>query len=98
MTDLHIPRRDGSTYDHVRDGKRLDCQHNRVFALMKDGEWRSLYQISDGTGDPEASCSARLRDFKKPRFQKLYGAYALEKRYVRRGLFEYRLVLKALFA
>lgn len=93
MTDLAILPRDGSTYLHPRDGERLARQHNRIFALMKDGFWRSLRQISETTGDPEASCSARLRDFKKPRFQALYGAYSLERRYVRRGLWEYRLAL-----
>lgn len=98
--DVGFPHRDGSTYEHARDGARLAKQHNRIFALMKDGAWRSLAQISDATQDPEASCSARLRDFKKPRFKALYGNYALEKRYVRRGLFEYRLLLirESLFA
>jgi hypothetical protein len=39
-----------------------------VAALMLDGRWRTLRQISDATGSPEASVSARLRDMRKPRF------------------------------
>jgi len=35
---------------------------------MRDGEWRTLGEISEATGHPEASVSARLRDFRKPRF------------------------------
>jgi hypothetical protein len=35
---------------------------------MLDGRWRTLRQISDATGSPEASVSARLRDMRKPRF------------------------------
>jgi hypothetical protein len=88
-----VPVRDGATYDHARDGERLHCQHDRVFALMKDGAWRSLAAIASHTGDPPASVSARLRDFRKPRFTNLYGQTDLERRYVCRGLFEYRLVL-----
>lgn len=84
-----IPR-DGSTYDHARDGARLHRQHNRVLALVRDGEWRSLGAIAEATGDPEASVSARLRDLRKPKF----GAHTIERRYVSRGFFEYRLVLQ----
>lgn len=55
---------------------------------MSDGVWRTLDQISEVTGDPPASVSAQLRHLRKPRF----GAYLVEKRYVSRGLFEYRVL------
>lgn len=84
-----IPRRDGATYDHPRDGARLSRQHTRVFDLMRDGRWRSLAAIAAATGDPEASVSARLRDFRKPRF----GEHGVERRHVADGLFEYRLIV-----
>lgn len=32
---------------------------------MADGKWRTLQEISEITGDPEASVSARLRDLRK---------------------------------
>lgn len=86
MTDA-IPHRDGHTYQHGRDGERLALQHNRVLAVMRDGKWRTLWELHEATGDPEASISARLRDLRKPRF----GNHNVERRYVRRGLFEYRL-------
>lgn len=96
MSDLAtIPRRDGATYSHARDGERLHLQHNRVLAAMRDGQEHTLAALSQITGDPEASVSARLRDLRKARF----GSHNIERRYVERGLFVYRLVAqKALFA
>ncbi|HUP07677.1 MAG TPA: hypothetical protein VMU47_11030 [Caldimonas sp.] len=83
-------RRDGATYDHAIDGKRLGEQHQRVFDCMRDGRWRSLREIAETTGDPEASVSARLRDFRKPRF----GGHEVERRRARDGgTHEYRLLL-----
>lgn len=79
-----------------QDTKRLSAQHDRVLRIMRDGQWRTLAELSNATkrftlsADPEASVSARLRDFRKPRF----GAYTVERR--RRqghvGLWEYRMV------
>jgi len=89
MNLLGIPHRDGSTYSHPRDGVRLHAQHHRVLACLRDGAWWTLGTLREATGDPEASISARLRDLRKPRF----GAHLIEGRYVRRGLWEYRLVI-----
>lgn len=90
MNELgQIPQRDGRTYVHERDGARLSKQHNRVLAFMRDGGWHTLSEIAEATNDPEASVSARLRDLRKPRF----GSYVVEHRYVRRGLFEYRILV-----
>jgi hypothetical protein len=83
--------RDGETFDPAKDTIRLNNQHARVAKLMRDGEWRTLHTISRWTGDPEASVSARLRDFRKERF----GSHQIERRRVKTapGLWEYRLVL-----
>lgn len=62
----------------------------RIWACMKDGEWRSLPAIAAATNDPEASISAQLRHFRKDRF----GAHTVNKRYVANGLFEYQLVVR----
>jgi hypothetical protein len=59
---------DGATYEPALDRVRLNVQMRAVAALMLDGRWRTLRQISDATGSPEASVSARLRDMRKPRF------------------------------
>lgn len=44
------------------------AQRERVFNLMQDGQKRTLADIRENTGDPEASISARLRDFRKAKF------------------------------
>ena len=94
MTDLAtIPQRDGATYVHERDGERLDKQHNRVLAALREDRWWTLAELAERTGDPEASISARLRDLRKERF----GSHKIDRRYVRKGLHEYRLIRKDLF-
>jgi hypothetical protein len=83
-------RFDGDTFDPDLDGTRLFAQLKRVRALMGDGAWRTLAEISAATADPEASISARLRDLRKPKF----GAFTIERRRrgeAHHGLFEYRL-------
>lgn len=80
---------DGATFEPSRDARRLAGQHSRVMALMRDGRWRTLKAIAAATHDPEASISARLRDLRKDRF----GGHGVERRYIERGLFEYRLIL-----
>ena len=79
---------DGKTYEPARDRDRLRAQLDEVRMFMWDGDWHTLDQISAATGHPPASVSARLRDLRKGKF----GAFTIERQYVRRGLFEYRLV------
>jgi hypothetical protein len=78
----------GVTYDPERDHDRLVVQLEAVRRLMSDGRWRTLPAISSATGAPEASVSARLRDLRKAKF----GGRQVERRYVSRGLWEYRLL------
>jgi len=42
------------------------------------------------TSHPEASVSARLRDLRKEKF----GGHVVERRAVKRGLFEYRVIVR----
>lgn len=79
--------RDGETFDAKRDGARLNNQAADVYTLMKDGNWRSLRQISEATGHPEASISARLRDFRKI-------GYTVERRFLSKGLWQYSVTVK----
>jgi len=86
------PPFDGETYEAEHDHGRLTAQNLRVWQVMRDGRWRTLQEIAEQTGDPEASISARLRDLRKPRF----GGHAVDRRSRgerSRGLFEYRLHL-----
>jgi hypothetical protein len=89
--DLFTPadpmRFDGSTYDATQDESRLAAQHRRVADVMKSGQWMTLDEIAAVTGDPPASVSARLRDFRKERF----GGYQVDRRRRDRGLYEYRI-------
>lgn len=65
---------------------RLSIQRERIKDLMLDGNWRTLNQISDETGDPSPSVSAQLRHLRKPRF----GGFRVDRRYLERGLYQYR--------
>jgi len=88
--NANMPDHDGETYESVFDKERLNAQQRRVFEVMQDGRWRTLREISETTGDGEASISARLRDFRKEKF----GGFAVDRRRrgeEKRGLFEYRL-------
>jgi hypothetical protein len=78
----------GETYEPGEDRDRLLRQLWRVFYLMKDAHWRTLFEIQQLTGDPTQSVSARLRDFRKERF----GSHAVNRRRIGPGLFEYQLV------
>lgn len=89
MGGLHF---DGATYDAARDCTRLAEQTQAVFAIMKDGQFRTLSHISRMTGAPEASVSARLRDLRKPRF----GGHTVNRQYLRRGLYQYQLLVQPL--
>ena len=76
-----------STWDEERDGDRIAAQRTRVWRVMLDRRWHTLGDISMTTGDPEASISARLRDFRKSKF----GSHTVNRRFVSRGLWEYQL-------
>jgi hypothetical protein len=78
---------DGPTFDQARDGDRLNAQLGRVLAVLKDHRWHTLGDISSQTHDPQASISARIRDLRKAR----YGGHEVKRRYVERGLWEYKL-------
>lgn len=66
----------GIVYEHRRDSLRLTNQIIRIICLMRDAKWRTLKEISELTGDPEASVSAQLRHLRKERF----GSHIVNKR------------------
>lgn len=92
-TERWQPRQfSGPAYEPIVDEIRLTKQIGRIFNLMIDGEWRTLQEIQETTGDPQASISAQLRHLRKKRF----GAHTVDKR--RRdedikGLWEYRMIV-----
>ena len=93
MSDGALHHFDGATFEPSRDARRLTNQFNRVLAALRDGREYTLSELHEITGDPEASISARLRDLRKPRF----GSHEIRARYIRRGLFGYRLIKRDLF-
>jgi hypothetical protein len=64
-------------------------QYDRVFAVMKDGVWRTLHNIAVRTNAPEASVSAQLRHARKARF----GSHTVNRKYVSNGLYLYQLIV-----
>lgn len=79
----------GEAFDEELDGPRLGKQLAAVRALMLDGKFRTLAEISEAVGSPEASVSARLRDLRGVRG----GRLLVERRRrgePRHGHFEYR--------
>lgn len=76
----------GADYVPERDNERLGNQLQRVKAAINCGQWKTLGQLEQETGDPQASISAQLRHLRKPRF----GSYSIERRHIANGLYEYR--------
>jgi hypothetical protein len=83
-------RFNGADYNRSRDDVRLTGQILRVWDCVCDGKWRTLKEIAQETGDPEASVSAQLRHLRKPRF----GGYTVEREYINNGLYKYRVIPK----
>ncbi len=82
-------RFNGADYKHDRDAGRLGEQLKRVYDVLKSGQWFTLSEIEERTGDPQASISAQMRHLRKPRF----GSHTIEKIYIENGLYKYRMVI-----
>lgn len=54
----------GSTVEDA-DTPRLNEQGKRVYQFMRDLRVHTLREIAAGTGDPEASVSARIREIRR---------------------------------
>ena len=72
---------DGGTFSENLDGDRLRVQLHAVWVFMFDERWHTLHEVSVAIGAPEASVSARLRDFRKPKF----GGHIVERQRVPNG-------------
>jgi hypothetical protein len=86
----------GDTFDRALDLDRLNAQQRRVYDLMIDGCWRTLRMISEKTADPEASVSARLRDFRSNEYLRQFFRMESERmpNLERRGVWRYRLLVR----
>ena len=90
LTNLNLRNAvfNGPDCDPGRDDERLTSQSIRIFDLMIDGQWRTLRQIANVTGDPESSVSAQLRHLRKPRF----GGHVVKRKHIKNGLNQYQLL------
>ena len=84
---LAAPQFDGADYKPKLDHARLTGQIERVFAAIKDGQWRTLAEIAARSNAPEASVSAQLRNLRKERF----GSHSIDRQRRTPSLWEYRL-------
>ena len=85
------PQFDGATYEAEHDHARLTKQAKRVFDVLLCGEWLTIAEIAERTGDMHQSVSARIRDFRKDKF----GGYRVDRRrrgQAAKGIHEYQLV------
>ncbi len=80
---------DGDTYDPAQDQQRLNTALGRIWLLMRDGRCRTLREIASQAGCSEAGASARLRDLRKPRVQRVYPCADVKKRRGGHGLWVY---------
>jgi hypothetical protein len=98
-TPLHVPpNARGKTFDPAKDEVRLGRVLEAVLTVMKDGQWRTLFQIRSALAardvhTTEAGISARLRDLRKP----WGGGHTVESERVPEtsGLWRYRVLVSA---
>jgi len=68
---------------------RLNSKMEAVLEFMRDGQWRTLKQISEAACYPSLTgLSAAIRSLRKPE----HGSHVVEKRFITESLYEYRLV------
>lgn len=72
----------GQTYSPERDGQRLTRQYDVVLDYVLGNGWVTLGEIELALNFPQASISARLRDFRRAGFK-------VERQYCQRGLHKY---------
>lgn len=89
---LPLPYMDIKTFQSYVDRlpdlpKKSPTQREVIFELLRDGAWWTLKGLSDRSGFSPGSVSSRIRDLRMPEF----GGSIIERRYVSKGLYEYRL-------
>ena len=85
-------RFDGPTeVDEASRCERLGAQLADIFQAIQDGGAYTLEDLHRITGHPAASISAQLRHLRKKQF----GAFVVIKKHKGRGLYVYRLALRA---
>ena len=65
----------GPAYSKEKDGKRIAKQIDAIKDYMLSVGWKTLAEIEEALGYPQASISAQLRHLRKERF----GSYQVDK-------------------
>lgn len=83
MTRQRGPRfsYDDQGYDPALDRCPMTGQIRRLWAFMRDGQWRTLHRIALAIGYLESSVSANLRNLRKQK----YGGFTVNKRIGKNG-------------
>lgn len=87
--DLNSLRLGSLTFAEEKAAENLPPHIRAVFDAMKDGNWRTLNMIVFKVGGTRPNAAARLRDLRKPQ----YGGHVVEKKVVRKGVWQYRLLV-----
>ena len=88
-----LPEFDGDAYVPELDKPRLITQLQKVYTILSDGRWRTLFELEEAMGYTcsQTSASAFIRDLRKQK----WGGFTVERRRrgpPKQGVFEYRLV------
>lgn len=94
QTEEQEGRKLGPLFSPHPDAPRLQAGMAKVLAFALGNEWRTLRQIEEATGVPQASASAHLRHLTRAE----WGGYIKQRRKVpgKPGLHEYRLMPSAM--
>lgn len=66
---------------------RIARQREVIWKFMRHGHQLTLAELEKLSGYPQASISARIRDFRKPEF----GGHTIDREYLGGGVYGYRL-------
>ena len=75
----------------MSDGERLEGQFERVWAIMRDGEYHTIQEVAVTTGDPAQSVARQIRYIRS----KARGGHVLEREHRGRGLYAFRVDFNA---
>ena len=70
----------------MSDGERLEGQFERVWAIMRDGEYHTIQEVAAKTGDPAQSVARQMGHIRS----KARGGHVLEREHWGQGLYAFR--------
>lgn len=83
---VHVNPAAPAGVENVATVSRLGAQREDIWRVIQNGVWYTLRELEELTGHPQASISARLRDFRKEEF----GGRTIERKHLVNGIYQYR--------